>query len=127
MKRQLLFLLCTTLGLATCGGPDPKPCLATDQAQPESYEFNVALQSVRRLVSEVPADVFVTQGSRPSVRVEAAPAVARELACDVEGERLILRSRRCFDGVPWLRVFLTLPTLEAVTLRAGGSVVGGSR
>jgi hypothetical protein len=79
----------------------------------------------------IPGTLHLRQGEARSVEVEATPRVLDHLETVVEGDRLKIRDESNFfermfngGGEGDIDVYVTAPTIEAVSIAGAGSIVG---
>ena len=84
-----------------------------------------------KVALNVPGTLHLRQGEARSVEIEAARKVLDHLETTVEGSQLKIRDEsnffgRMFDDRDWgdIDVYVTSPTIEAVSVAGSGSVVG---
>ncbi|WP_262923010.1 DUF2807 domain-containing protein [Hymenobacter cellulosilyticus] len=124
MKNLLYFgFLTLTLGLTSCDCDDVFPDKVTGSG-PVVTE-NRTVTDFSRLELSVNAEVFLTQGSSRSLRVEAQQNILNVLQTNVSGERLAINYGRVnVRRHEPIRVYITTPNLSSVHVSGSGSVVG---
>lgn len=109
MKKGILFLMGVFLfwGLNT-------------QAQEKSYNN---LAEFSRIGVGVPADVFVTQSSNQSVRIESNQSNLDKIELEVKDKKLVIKSKRNntrYSGK--IKIYISMPQIEALSLAGSGSI-----
>lgn len=115
----LVLLMCTTL---------PATAQERERQQREVATFS-------EIAYSIPGTLHLRQGDEQSVEVEATPEVLEEVETTIDGGTLEIRSARQSGWLGWLlgsenglegdiNVYVTAPTIEALSLAGSGNVVG---
>jgi hypothetical protein len=80
------------------------------------------LAPIDRLVLQLDAEVYITQGPEQRVRLEGPANVVEAIDLGVRNSTWFIEPETCFRGRSDLKVYLTLPTLRAVTVASSGRV-----
>lgn len=124
MKQLLLSLLLLAEPLLTaCDDDDVFLNHVKGEGPTVSETRSVAAFSGLDL--NIDADVYLTQGTEQSVRVEGQRNILDILKTDVRDDRLRIRfDRGILDSHDAIRVYVTLPTLTSVSVAGAGLVQG---
>lgn len=86
-----------------------------------SQEFNLA--PVSGVVLNLPGDVFITQGSEQEIIVEGEENILDDIQLDVRSGIWEITTRRCTRDVDNLKIFITLPVIEELSIVGSGNIV----
>ena len=70
------------------------------------------------------ANVYLTQGSPASLKVEGSQEDLSILETDVEGETLEIEMKKNHHSSETIKIYVTLPSLQAVHISGSGDVMG---
>lgn len=86
-----------------------------------SQEF--LLPPVEGIVLSMPGNVFITQGPEQEIIVEGEGNILDEIELDVRNGIWEIETRRCVRDVDDLRVFVTIPYVEELSIIGSGNIV----
>ncbi|MEZ4990371.1 MAG: head GIN domain-containing protein [Saprospiraceae bacterium] len=90
------------------------PIVSVDLDMPEIKGINLTL----------PGEVFITQGSPQSVRVEAKQNIIDELELDVNNDGIwVIETDRCVRNIDDFKVFITIDDVTELSITGSGDIV----
>lgn len=103
---------------------------------PGNFPINNCLDGVGSMVSEsrdmpdfhsvlntIYADILITQGPKEDIIIEAQPNILMELKTEVVNGELILEFDRCVNITKAIKVHITIPDIQALSLTGVGNFV----
>jgi hypothetical protein len=76
---------------------------------------------------DIDATLFVTQGSDYSVKVEAQENLMDAIKTEVVGSELRIKEKHCINKHDPIKIYVTMPHIENLTLGGSGSIITASR
>jgi hypothetical protein len=99
-------------------------------AQAQNRETR-SVGSFSKIAFRVPGKLYLKQGSPQKVEIEADKDIIKEIETQIEGGRLVIEKEgKWFD---WnsddddIKVYITVPTIEAVSVSGSGDVIGQTK
>ena len=71
---------------------------------------------------DIAADVFLTQGDEQEVVVEGKQNIIDELNLNVSSGEWDISGDRCFRNVGNMKIFITIPNIEAISIHGSGDI-----
>ena len=127
MKRKYLFTILTISGLAITFSSCKKdgwPC-KNGSGSIQTETRNVS--GFTAVNDQTEANVYVTQGSEFSVKVEAQENLLEEIKTEVKGSELQIYSQHCINKHDPINVYVTLPAISAITVSGSGYMITNSK
>ncbi|MCK9618419.1 MAG: DUF2807 domain-containing protein [Lentimicrobiaceae bacterium] len=114
--KKIFFLLIMAL-FSFCG------CMDCINGKGESVARVMQADPFTKIEVNVPAHLYLQQGTTQSLRIEAQQNILDEIACHVAGNTLVIElERKCLGSHKGINIFLTANTLEKLTVNASADV-----
>jgi len=118
----LLGLLAAVILVSGCIGIVQNiPCeIGSENVISQDFTFS-EFHSLDNLIS---ADVYLTQDTEQSVRVEAEDNIIEMLRMNVQDEKLSIRSGQCFSSTRPVNIYISMKEVEELSNSASGDIIG---
>jgi hypothetical protein len=115
-KNKLVYLFAA--GFAAC------TCALAVAAGGESTTATRSVSEFHTIQSSISADIYLSQGSSPQLKIEAEESVMKLITTEVSGGKLMIKSERNFSSNKPIKIWLTAKEIRAIGLMGSGNVKG---
>lgn len=91
-----------------------------------AYEENRDLKNFSKIGFSISGDLYLTQGSEYSIKIEGAQKDVEKIITKLEDQTLIIKVKNDWKNYGDIKVYVTLPELSAVDLAGSGNVIAKS-
>jgi hypothetical protein len=81
-----------------------------------------------KISMSIPADLYLTQGSKNDVVIEADEDILAKIETEVDGDKLIIRFERWYNyrGTKSIKVYVTMKDIRKLVLAGSGDIISKS-